>query len=70
MRPAFADALNPLDPTVLVNAAMFSSCRSTSTTRAWASSSPWNEMSSGPSVVHVICPLSSLGRNPFGSTYR
>jgi hypothetical protein len=50
-RPVLLVMVEKLGPTELESLSTFSSRRTISATRAWASSIPWNDTSSGPSTL-------------------
>ena len=55
-------------PTVDMKWSTYGSCRNTSATASWWSRIASNELPSIVSVLPWICPVSSVGMNPLGTT--
>ena len=67
MRPVFAVGFVPSAPIDDDTVATSGSARMTSTTSCWSSIMRWNDTSGAASVTPLIVPVSSIGKNPFGT---
>ncbi len=67
-RPVFCVSLAPPAPTLDMNDSIFGSWRTMAATCCWCRTMLSKEMSWAASVKPMICPVSSLGMNPLGTT--
>jgi hypothetical protein len=66
IRPRLSDGLNPLAPINDITPCTFGLRRTISATSCCSFAIASNEISCGASVKQKICPVSSVGRKPFG----